>query len=363
MVSSRFNPDNQQPTEEMTIKEIILKIQEWWAYLWKKKFIIILFGLIGAGLGIAYALTSKPKYEAQLVFVMEDNKSGSMGAYAGIASQFGLDLGGMGSSNGAFTGDNILELLKSRLLVEKTLLSGTIVRNGSPISLADDYLAFKEMKKGWQGRPELLNISYPLNADRKSFSLLQDSLLNEIQKSVVAAYLKIAKVDKKLSFISVTCTSENELFSKRFAEKLVEVATNFYIETKTKRNKVNVDRLQDQADSLEATLNRRTYRAAAVQDLNINPAKQVASVGVELALRDKMVSQTMYAEIVKNLEMSKISMVQETPIIQIVDSPILPLEKKKLSRLKALIVGGIIGGLLCVFYLLFRKALRDILNS
>ncbi len=55
----------------------------------------------------------------------------------------------------------------------------------------------------------------------------------------------------------------------------------------------------------------------------------MASIGSELAMRDKTVLQTMYGEVVKNLEISKIAMAQETPIIQIVDMPILPLEKTK----------------------------------
>jgi hypothetical protein len=39
----------------------------------------------------------------------------------GLASSFGFDLGGSGG--GLFTSSNIIELMRSRLVVEKTLLN------------------------------------------------------------------------------------------------------------------------------------------------------------------------------------------------------------------------------------------------
>lgn len=361
MASSQQNP-NLYKEEEVTMKDLIIKTGEWWRYLWKKKFIIILFGILGAGLGVTYSYIKDPVYIGELTFVMEDSKGGgTLGAYAGLASQFGIDLGGLGGSSGAFSGDNLLELLKSRLLIEKTLLEGTIDVNGKPTTLAEWYISFNELRKNWKDKPALENLHYNYGEDRSKFTLVKDSMLNVIQTNIIKQNLKVEKTDKKLSFIGVTCTSINEAFSKRFVETLVDVATDFYIETKTKRNKTNIDRLQGQADSIEAVLNRRTYKAAVAQDLNPNPARQIASVGVELAMRDKLASQTMYAEIMKNLELSKIAMEQETPIIQIVDRPILPLEKKKFGRLKGIVFGGAIGGFLIAMYFILRKIYKDIM--
>lgn len=70
----------------------------------------------------------------------------------------------------------------------------------------------------------------------------------------------------------------------------------------------------------------------------------------------------MYAEVVKNLELSKIAMAQETPVIQVVDSPILPLEKIRLGKLKGIVFGGLIGGVLVIASLILRKTYRDILG-
>jgi len=346
--------------EEITIKDLILKFQDWWRFLLSKWLVIVICGLAGAGLGLTYALLKKPSYIGGLTFVLEDSKSNPLSAYMGLASQFGIDLGG-GSGSGVFEGDNIIEFLKSRLMIEKTLLSPVIVE-GKEKSLADLYLEFSELDKKFESKPELKGLHFPLGQDRSKFTLKQDSVLNVIQGSILKKNLEVKKLDKKLSFISVSCTSLDEKFSKAFVERLVKEATDFYVFTKIKRSKVNVDKLQLAADSLELLLNRKTYSLAVTKDVNLNPARQQANVGTEVQTRDKMVLQTMYSEVIKNLELSKMSMAQEIPVIQIVDSPILPLEKKKFGRLKGLVLGGFAGGFMIVVVLITRRLYRMIMD-
>nr|WP_295869214.1 hypothetical protein [uncultured Chitinophaga sp.] len=350
-----------QKSNDITLKEVLLRLIDWLRFLWKKKLIIILFGIIGAAIGITKSITDKPDYIGELDFVLQENSASPLSAYMGLASQMGIDLGGKGSS-GVFEGDNIMGFLKSRLIVERTLLSPVTV-NGETKTLAELYIDFNNLRKGWEKRPDMKNVSFPLSRKRSDFNLQQDSVLNIIQASIVKRHLYVDKTDKNLSFITVRTTTGNEIFSKKFTETLVSAAIAFYIDTRTKNSKDNIQRLQEQADSMEILLNRKTYSTAVIQDLNLNPAKQVAGVKTELAMRDKVVLQTMYAEIVKNLEMTKISMVQETPVIQIIDTPILPLTRKKLGLIKGAVIGGAGLGFLCAAFLLIRKMIRDVLAS
>jgi hypothetical protein len=351
-------PNNEN--KEISIRDLLITIREWWRYLLSKWIVIGIVGLIGAGLGLTYALISKPNYEGELTFVLEDSKSGGLGAYAGIASQFGIDLGSGGGSMGVFSGDNIMEFLKSRLMIQQVLLSPVKV-DSREISLAELYIDSYHLREKWKDFPALTNLHFPVNGDRTRFSLKQDSVLMDIQERIVKKNLQISKPDKKLSFVSVKIVSPNEIFSKVFAETLVTVATDFYIVTKTKRSKVNVDKLQATADSIERILNKKTYAVAAAQDVNVNPVKQMATVTTELQSRDKIVLQTMYTEVIKNLEISKMAMMQETPLIQIVDTPMLPLKKKKVGKLVGLIAGGFLASFALVLILIARKLYKDIL--
>ena len=78
-------------------------------------------------------------------------------------------------------------------------------------------------------------------------------------------------------------------------------------------------------------------------------------------MREVEVLNTMYLEIIKNLEISKMTLLNQTPIIQIIDKPILPLEEDKISKTLAGILGGFLGGFLLVCFFVFRKLFKDAL--
>ncbi len=66
--------------------------------------------------------------------------------------------------------------------------------------------------------------------------------------------LTIVQKDKKVSIISLTVKTENKLFTKIFCELLMKETSNFYIETKSKKSRLNLETLQRQADSIPAEL-------------------------------------------------------------------------------------------------------------
>jgi uncharacterized protein involved in exopolysaccharide biosynthesis len=71
----------------------------------------------------------------------------------------------------------------------------------------------------------------------------------------------------------------------------------------------------------------------------------------------------MYLEIVKNLEISKMTLLNQTPIINIIDKPILPLEQQKTSKTLSGILGGFLGGFFSVCFFVFGKLFNDALES
>ncbi|PUZ28127.1 lipopolysaccharide biosynthesis protein [Chitinophaga parva] len=346
-----------ETSEAISLKEVILQAGVWIKYLFKHWIWMLLAGVVAAAIGVGISTFLKKKYEAELTFILEDANSNPLSSYMGLASQFGFDLGG-GASSGLFTGDNIIEFLQSRLIVEKTLLSTVNDGNGG-FTLADRYISFTKMNAGWN--EDLKKIHFSPGNNRNAFNITQDSILNLIYVDITEKRLKVDKTDPKLNFISVDMVTEDQLFSKVFVERLVDEAISYYVSTKTGRSKINIDRLQSQADSLEEVLNKRTYRAATVQDINLNPAKQVAAVGAEVASRDKMVIQTMYLEVVKNLELSKLTMAQETPIIQIIDKPIYPLKEKKIGPVKAGVIGFFLGAFLLTVVVFIKRIYQQIM--
>lgn len=340
--------------DEISLKELIQKIQEWIAYLKTQWKLIIGIAALGGIIGFVYASFQKPSYLATTTFVLEEDKGGGMGGAMGLASSFGFDLGGGGG--GLFTSSNIIELMKSRLVVEKTLLNPVQIA-GKEISLADYYIQINDLRKSWSEKPPLANINFPVNADRTKFSLEQDSILYGISSGLTKNNLVIAQKDKKVSIISLTIKTESELFSKLFCEQLLKETSDFYIETKSKKSRLNVDILQHQADSIRAELNGAITGVATASDnvYNLNPAYNVKKTPGTRRQVDVQANTAILTQLVAQLELSKVSLRKETPLVQLIDRPILPLEKDKVGRLKSLILGGFLAGFLTVMYLVFGQ--------
>lgn len=343
--------------EELSLIQLISKLTEWIKYLFTKAKIIILAGIIGASIGVFYAYLQKPKYLARLSFVLE-NDQGSSG-YSGIASQFGLDLGGS-ASVGAFSGDNILELMKSRSLVEKALLTPVDISGRK--TLVEHYIEFNNYREQWEKKDKLRGLLFPVESDRSGFTLEQDSVLGVFYNQILNNNLVVDKQDKKSSIMFVNVNSENELFSKFFAEILVDVVSNFYIEAKTKKSSANLKILQNQTDSVRRVLNAAIGGVAISVDSNpnINPARQILLAPSQRRTIDVQANQIMFTELVKNLELSKMSLLKETPLVQIIDKPILPLVETKVSKKISMIVGGVIGALLLALFLIGHRLITNL---
>ncbi len=358
--------DTEQPlddSDEISLKELILKLILWKNYLLSKWRIILIAAIIGGVIGFAYAYFKKPIYKAELSFALQDEKTGGgLSSALGLASQFGIDLGG-GNAGGEFSGDNLLELMKSRSMIEKALLTPISI-NGKRETLAELYIDFNRLREKWDNEPQLQNIHFLPDADRSKFTLKQDSILGVFHNLLITSNLTVDKVDKKLSIISLKVNSTNELFSKYFTEVLEKVVSDFYVETKTKKGMQNVAILQRQTDSVRRALNAAISGVAVSVDVNPNPnpSRQMLRVPSQRKQVDVQANTAILGELVKNLEIAKMSLLQQTPLIQVIDRPILPLEKEKYGKLRGIIVGLFLLGFLTSIFLIIRKIISEILH-
>ena len=308
-----------------------------WALQQKNWLLLAL--VMGALAGTGYAWMKKTTYTARLTFVVEDAKSSGGSLISALAGQFGFDVGGMTGGNGVLAGDNVLELLKSRSLLKNTLL--TPAQDGKmKMTVADRYVSVYGLQEKWNDVTGGKKIVFTPGTDDR----LSDSLLQTIIKRLLEKELRIAKTDKKLGFFELEATTRDEYLSQQICERLLRVTTDFYVDTKTSRLKANIDRLQRRADSLGIVLDNKTYATAEATQrlLDANPAYASPQVDAEISTRNKYLQATVFAEIVKNLEISKTALLQETPTVQVVDRPEMPLKKNEWKWWQGMLVGGMI---------------------
>ena len=348
-------PDIQN--DEISLKELIQKAAEWFTYFKSQWKIIFFAGMLGGLLGLGYSYTKKTIYTAKLSFALEEKGSSTSGL-ASVAAQFGLGGIAGASGGGVFSGGNMIEFLKSRFLIEKTLLS-TVSINGKSDLLINRYIRFNKLDQKWAKKVNLVSLKFT-NANRNIFTLQQDSVLGEISVGLIKNNVTVAQQDKKLSIINISVTSTDEIFAKIFSEKLIETVSDFYIETKTKKSRANVLLLQNRTDSVQRELNAAMYGRALLGDQNMGLIRQQAAVPkLKQEMRVQMLG-TLYGELVKNLEFAKLTLMREEPLVQIIDQPILPLPKERLGKLKAMVFGGFLFGFLSLIVLGGKRVLGSI---
>jgi hypothetical protein len=351
--------EEQHSNDEISLKELLEKAREWYAYLLSQWKIIVLAGVIGAAIGLAYSFVKKPVYTATLSFALEDENGGGLGGALGFASSFGLDLGGGGGS--IFTGANLTELFKSRAMVEQTLLS-PVLHEGKKISLAEMYIQNNKWRDSWKDNTTFSTLQFLPNGDRKGYTRAQDSILGVMYTNLSTNGLSVGQKDKKVAIISIDVSSSDEMFAKYFTEALVKQVSDFYIDTKSKKSRENMDVLEKQTDSIRRELNGAITGVAVANDntFNLNPALNVRRAPSARRQVDVQANTAILTELVKQSELAKVTLRKETPLIQVIDTPILPLKKEKFGKGKGILMGGILAGFLMVLVLIVRKFFKQL---
>ena len=143
---------------------------------------------------------------------------------------------------------------------------------------------------------------------------------------------------------------------------LIDEMSKMYVEYQTKQSTNTIDFLQNRSDSVFNELQSAEEDYARVKDINQRIIKASGRLKELQLMRNVEVLNTMYLELVKNIEVSKLTLLNQTPIIQVIDKPILPLEDKKLSPVIIFILAFVLSKTIAISYFVFRKLVIDSLN-
>ncbi|WP_394676766.1 lipopolysaccharide biosynthesis protein [uncultured Sphingobacterium sp.] len=337
-------------TKEVTFKEFLKRTIIWSRYLMRHWYLLLGLGILGSACGFFYAQSKQITYLATTTFVLESSENSGMGLsqYAGIASMVGVDLGGSGG--GIFQGDNIIELYKSRKMIEAALMLPST--SDTSKLLMDRFIDNEKDLGKW-------------SSEKKSAAgeRAKDSIVLEAVSRINRKYLSVVKPDKKLSIIKVDVKFNDEIFAKEFNEGLVKEVNDFYIKTKTKKSLNNIAILQHKTDSVRAVMNGNIATTAIIIDAtpNLNPTRQAQRlVPSQKSQFSAETNKAILEHLIQNLELAKMNLLKEAPLIQVVDIPIYPLQIFKVSKIMCIAFSFIFFVFFGVLYLIIKRTLADV---
>lgn len=224
------------------------------------------------------------------------------------------------------------------------------------------YIQNQGWREAWNENTKYKSIEFLPTASRGNYTRVHDSILGKIYDDLSKNALSVGQKDKKTAIITIDVVSTSELFSKYFTEALVKEVSDFYIETKSMKSRENMLILERQTDSIRAELNAAITGVAVANDntFGLNPAMNVRRAPSARRQVDVQANTAILTELVKQSELAKVTLRKETPLIQIIDKPILPLKKDRISKSEGIVMGGFVAGFLIIFSLILRRVLINL---
>ena len=338
-------PNFTQPKadDEITLKDIILKIQEWFSIVWPHRTKIIALSLaIGLVAALYTKFIAKPTYSASYQLFFEEEGSGMSSAMR-LASSFGLGIGG-GSASSSTT---VQQYLTSRDNISKALRE----------ELDSGLLVNRYYEKAFEKDEEFTEeFALKFGANQR----YTDSIITEITLDLNEAYLGTS-LDEETGVVSFSINGKDESFVYDLAGLLVANTEEAFIDFKKEKSLSAVDAFQGKVDSLELAIDATLRRLGEYEDQNNSLVSSVDKMKRMRLTIDMEALKVSYGEYIKGLEMSKAELMNLEPPFKYFDAPTFPLYKEDGSAAKAGVFGSVITGFLLVLFFIGRVEAGNIM--
>ena len=338
-------PNFTQPKadDEITLKDIILKIQEWFSIVWPHRVRIIALSLtIGLMAALYTKFIAKPTYYVSYHLFFEEEGSGISGAMR-LASSFGFSLGGSSASSSI----SVQKYLTSRDNIAKAMLAE--LDSGR---LVDRYYA-KALEKDEEFAQEYAN---KFGANQR----YTDSVLTAITITLNEAHLGVS-MDEETGVVIFSINFEDEGFVYDLSNQLIANTEEAFIDWQKEKSQDAVDAFQGKTDSLELAIDATLRRLGEYEDQNNSLVSSVDKMKRMRLIIDMEALKVAYGEYIKGLEMSKADLMNLEPPFKYFDAPTYPLNKEKGSAAKVGVFRSVITGFLLVLFFIVRAEAKNIM--
>lgn len=347
------------PEDQFSLEDIVSKLIKFKKLIIANWKIILICTFIGTSCGLSWELITRkpPVYTASILFNMENGGSSPSGGLSDLASAFGVNTGAAPSSN-LFTGENFNELIKTKNLYNRALLTKVKV-NGKEEIFANYFLRKSGIREiEMDDDPEIQTFVFK-HSNYQQCTAKEKAKLRTIQ-GFLMPLTDMANESKKASFVTLKVITRNDTLSYTWAYLYLKTITNFYIETKTKKSKDLLNLVEKRVDSLRNELYHTQGVAARFADQNQQVIVQQALVQQQRLSTNSSQLQSLYYEAVRSLDNMKFSMVKESPLFTIIDDAELPFTKEVDRITKGTIIGTVLGLLFSILYVVFKKTMSKI---
>jgi uncharacterized protein involved in exopolysaccharide biosynthesis len=351
--------------DEITLRDLILKVKEYFIEIIRKWWIIALVMIPIVGYFLYQHYQTPTTYPTELTFMVNEDEGNSVSSIGSILGQIGV---GSAGKRSRYNLDKILQLSKTRKILGKAAFDSCVI-DGKNDFIANHIISMYQLNEKWASK----------NPKFEGFRF-RHSKLDDFEQKESIAFKKIIGLiagnpsggregivsnsyNEVTGIMTLSAKTLNPYLSVHLIQSLYYHLGKFYIENSTEKQQVTFDLVSAKKDSILNALQSAEYALASFRESNRNMIDSRSKLNETRLNREVIVGTQAYVEAVKNVEFSDFALKNMTPFIQPIDEPMLPIAPVSSSLLITLIKSIIIGGLVGALFVILRKIFKDAMQG
>jgi len=302
--------------------------------------------------------------------MINEDDGGALGSMAAMLGQFGL---GMGSSESNL--DKIMELSRARRITQAALFTPAVIE-GQEKLVANHMIESLKRQKKWSKKSKIPFLNNEV-IQLEDFTFSHDSFpLFNIKENKALKKLHTYMVGKNKTggafqssfselsgIMNFSVTTDNPELSIITVNNIYDRLSSYYVEKSAEKQTDDYKLIKSKYDSIQTRLNSVQYSIAKFDDENQGLIRRQDQLRKKQLQGEELKLASMLAEAEKQFQISQLSLESKTAYIQEIDKPLAPLKPVSKSRLYFFLLGGFLGGIFSIIFIIAKKMILDILNS
>ena len=351
--------------------------------LWNGRRTIIKYTVICAVFGLVLALITPKEYTSSTVMVPQTSgTSSSMGSLSSLASLAGVNLSSLGSSE-TLSIDVYPQIISSvPFQLELMNTKFQFQELDQPVTLYDYYTEYAKpgvlasAKKYTIGLPRVIlkalkpttdnrqpitdnrhltTDNRQLTTDSKLLSLTEEQ--EEIRKQLSENI--VLEINENEGYLSLSATFHEAALSAQITQKALEMLQDYVTRYKLEKASDQFDFIQERYTETKNEFENIQETLARFRDRNKNMSTAIAQTEEERLQSEYDIAFSVYSELASQLELARIQVKEDTPILTVIEPVTVPIEKSSPNRPLILFMGFFLGALLGVGVVFGKGFLAD----
>lgn len=357
-------------TEKLN-KEDVIDLRVIFQKLWHKKLVYLLTIIISFILGCIYILPMPRYYTTSVSLAPEsDNADMASGNLGSIASSFGINLGGMQSSDAIYP---LIypDVISSTNFIIPLFNIKVTTSDGKLTTTYYDYLAKHQKSSPWSfpsvWTTKLINKFHPSKdngnviVNKKAGTGINPFILTKKQDEIVKRIQdKVScNIDRRTNIITITVQDQDALISATIADSVKSHLQEFITQYRTSKAKKDVIYYQKLADKAKADYEKVRRQYGAYADANTDVTLESIRSKEEDLENDMQLKYNSYTAFNTQLQAAKANLQKRTPAFTTIQAASVPLKPAGPKRMVT-VIGFMFLGIIFISIYILRKDIKEL---